>query len=252
MTKSEKIFNEISEEAKTDSNILAFWLDGSRGKELAKKHSDYDCTMIVKDRAIKKYHKKYDGLEKDDIDLVITTLSEFKKYASWESPDSWDRYNFAHQKVLVDKTKKVQKIINEKSKIPKHKIKGFITQSLDHYINQVFRSFKCYRDKQPLAAHLEGIESVPPLLDAIFALEGKVKPYYKYLRWELKEHSLKKLLWDYKVFLNKVQRITTRGDIKTQKEIFRQMEKIFSRAGYKSVFNGWQDNINWIKNFKKR
>ncbi len=40
-----------------------------------------------------------------------------------------------------------------------------------------------------IASRLEASEQIGALLNALFAIEGKVKPYYKYLEWELNTHK---------------------------------------------------------------
>lgn len=174
-----KLFNEILAATKSDPNIIGFFLDGSRGKGLITAYSDYDMVMVVKDSVKKEYKDKYGKLGRPDIEITVLTLDELKKDAAWDSPSVWNRYNYAHLKVQVDKTGEVQKIVNEKALIPKDKRDTLINNSLDHYINQVYRSIKCLRDGNKTAANFEAAESIPPLLDAIFALEYRVKPYYK-------------------------------------------------------------------------
>ena len=61
MNRTEMLFNQIVKDAHQDPNILAFWLDGSRGKGVITPYSDYDCTMLVKDEAFDDYREKYQG-----------------------------------------------------------------------------------------------------------------------------------------------------------------------------------------------
>jgi Streptomycin adenylyltransferase len=46
MNPTEMLFNQIVKDAQKDPNILAFWLNGSRGKGVITPYSDYDCTMM--------------------------------------------------------------------------------------------------------------------------------------------------------------------------------------------------------------
>lgn len=172
MTPSDR-FNELLIIARADPNILAFLLLGSRGKGLSTEHSDYDCTLIVKDEAVNAYRAQSEELNREGFDLSVTTLTEFAEYAAWGSATAWDRYNFAHTKALVDKLGIVQKMIDEKGAVPASERGPFIRRSLDHYINQVYRSLKCHRDGDMVASRLEAAEGINPLLDAIFArMEG--------------------------------------------------------------------------------
>lgn len=55
MKQTEILFDQIVQDAFNGPNILAFWLDGSRGKGVITRDSDYDCTMIVRDEVLDAY-----------------------------------------------------------------------------------------------------------------------------------------------------------------------------------------------------
>ena len=247
MDQTAELFQQILEAARKDANILAFWLDGSRGKGLITPTSDYDCTMIVTDEVFEEYRHIYKEVGTPGIELSVLTINAFKQYATWGSAEAWQRYNFAHLKALVDKTGKVQQLIEEKGTIPPAEVPKFITQSLDHYINQVYRSVKCARDGQHVGARLEAAEAINPLLDAVFAINCRLRPYFKYLEWELENYPLSKLSVDPKDFLNVLLEILTSADIKSQQSLFSKMETLFRAEGYGAVFDEWREKLTWIK-----
>jgi hypothetical protein len=243
MQDAEVQFREILETAERDPHILAFWLDGSRGKGIITSHSDYDCTMIVADNVLQEYRAKYENLGNPDVELRVFTFDEFKKYAAWGGPEAWDRYNFAYLKALMDKTGEAQKLIEEKATIPPAEVSKFIHRSLDHYINQVYRSLKCSRDGQFVGARLEAAEAINPLLDAIFALNGRLRPYPKYLEWELVKCPLSKWGVDKDEFLKLLLEILTSGSPRDQQNLLSRVEIVFRAEGYGSVFDAWGDNL---------
>jgi len=251
MNNKEKQFKDLFIECRRDPNILGLLLAGSRGKGMITRLSDYDAILFVRDHIAYKYKRKYKNYGGRDFDLSIMTLPEFKKYAAWGSPMAWDRYNFAHLKVTLDKTGKIQKMVAKKRTVPVGARKQFIAAALDHYINQVFRFVKNFRDGNKEAAYLEAAESIPPLLDALFALEGRVKPYHKYLRWELTNFPLRKLPWSTNKLINDLLKILKNPDFKTQQEILKKVEKLFRREGFGKVFDGWKGKDKWIMNYKQ-
>ena len=114
----------------------------------------------------------------------------FERHAAWGSAEAWDRYSYAHLKPIIDKTGRLQALIDAKGCVPEAQVRGFIGASLDYLINQLYRGLKCLRDGDPVASQLEAAEGVKPFLDAIFALhDGRLRPYYKYLAWELREET---------------------------------------------------------------
>src|SRR5215467_9447103 len=136
MDQTEAEFKKLLEAACADPNILAFWLDGSRGKGVITPFSDYDCTMLVKDEVLDEYRNKYEQLGNPRIDLGVSTFDQFRQYAALASPQAGHRYNFAHLKALVDKTGEAQKLIDEKGSVPSPEAREIIRRALDHYINQ--------------------------------------------------------------------------------------------------------------------
>jgi len=251
MKKIDNLFQELVKQVKKDPNVLGLILGGSRGKGLVTKVSDYDVNLVVKNNCMKKCEREYDRYDVKGIDLVVYSLSVFNKYAAWGSSEVWDRYDFFQAKVLVDKTNgKIKKIATEKGRIPKSKIKSVVVSSLGGYLNSVFRSLKSHRDKSKLAARLEAIESILYFISALFALDGRLKPYHKYLEWELKKHPIKKWSWGGIRTTNHLTRILEKGDVKTQLELLVIVEKTFRRYGYRQVFEDWKDELKWMKGFR--
>lgn len=235
-------------QAKEDENILGFILTASRGKGMVTELSDYDCAMIVKDEFVSQYRKEFNNYGLPDIELQVFSESEFGNYAGFGSSEAWNRYNFAHLEMLVDKTGgKLQQMVDEKGIIPSEKINEVVTFSLEAYVNLVYRSLKNNRDRNTVGARLDAVESIPYLLTAIFAIEGCERPYNKYLVWEFKNHPLKKIPWDTEKFINYLMSILENGDVEAQKQLLRDSESLFRQAGYGSVFDSWGEKLNWMK-----
>lgn len=231
-----------------DPNILAFWLGGSRGKGLATEHSDHDCLMIVADAALGDYRQRFQQVSQSDLDCIVMTLDQLRAYAEWGGPETWDRYSFAHVRVDIDKTGEVQALIDAKACVPAEARFGFIDASLDHYVNQLYRSLKNFRDGRPIAARLEAAEQVQPLLNALFALhDGRPRPFHKYLQWELETYPLDRLPWAPNVFLEKLLAILDSADPDLQREIFRKIETLFRAAGHDAIFDTWGVALPFIR-----
>jgi predicted nucleotidyltransferase len=140
MTKSiHEIFDQIKEESEKDSNILGLVLGGSRGKGFYKEYSDYDFLVVVKEDVLKEYKVKFEKYDKiKGIDCGVKSIKEFEEYAEIGTEFDWDRYNFAHVQAVIDKTNgEIQKIIDEKGKIPEKDWKEYTAGYLDGYINSV-------------------------------------------------------------------------------------------------------------------
>ncbi len=244
MEKSPKeLFEKIFEEAKKDENVIGFWLDGSRGKGIITENSDYDCKMVVKDEVEKEYKEEYKTEHNSGVDVGVMSISEFREYAKWGSDMAWDRYNFTRLKALVDKTGEIQKLIDEKGIIPPEKIRELIEFSMGCYLNRFYRSLKCFRDGNIAGARFEAAESVFVFLDALFAMEGRIKPYYKYLEFELKKYPLKESPFERGLLVGNLLKVLENGNLVLQKEIFKWTEKTFRANGYNRELDGWQGDF---------
>ena len=252
MKSDSEIFKGFVEEAKNDPNVIGFFLSGSRGKNRETKFSDYDIEVVVKDKVAESYKKIWEKKNKPPFGFSVFSISEFRKHAEIGSPFEWDRASYAHVKAIVDKTGEIQKLIDKKGKIPKDKIKKYVSGHLDGYINYVYRSLKCFRDGNPVGARLEASRSIHFCLEIIFGLEGRTTPYYKYLEWELEKHPLKKFPMKPKELIKTLLRILEDADIKTQQELFNIVEKTFRKENFAHVFDSWEaGSIKLIKTFKK-
>jgi len=250
MTSPSVNYEKIYEEAKKDPNIIGFFLGGSRGKELHTKHSDYDIYIIVKDDVDKKYKERYPKQKYKGVDLMVLSYSEFKKYASWGSSEAWDRYTFSHVKALIDKNCKIQELLDDKVTIPDKYLSKFIAGSLDAYINYLYRSLKCIRDGDIEAARLEAAFSIPAFLNVIFAIHsGRLRPYYKYLKWELKSFPLSKFPMKAEEIVKNLMNILDNADYKAQQKFLKTTEVSLRKEGFGKVFESWGKDFHWMKSF---
>lgn len=244
-------YERILKEAQENENIVGFILVGSRGKGFENEHSDFDAVMVVKDTEANFLRNKYEKTTLENVDLTVHSLSDFKKFAGWESPESWDRYNYAHVKILIDRTNgELEKIVCEKGHIPQNKLDKFIDWWIDGYINGVYRSVKCIRNKNLFGAHLEAANSMLDLLTLVFAMNGRHRPFLGYVEKELKTYPLKNLPWTSGEFVTKIKKVLETADLKTQQELLSGIEKISREMNHGHMFDGWKGKDKWTMNFK--
>ncbi len=244
-------YEKILDEAKNNSDIVGFILVGSRGKGFENEHSDYDAVMVVKDDVANVMHDKYEMQTLDDVDLSVHSLSDFKTFAAWETPESWDRYNYAHVKILVDKTGgELEKIVHEKGHIPQEKLDKFIDWWIDGYVNGVYRSVKCIRNGNLFGAHIEAANSMLDLLTLVFAMNGRHRPFLGYAEKELKAYPLERLPWSSGEFVAKMKKVLETADLKTQQELLSGIEKLSREMGHGKMFDGWEGKDKWTMTFQ--
>lgn len=238
-------------EAQENDDVVGFILVGSRGKGFENEHSDHDAVMIVKDEVAKAIHDQYEEKKTVDLDLTVHSLSDFKTFAAWETPESWDRYNYAHVKILVDKTGgELKKIVEEKGYIPQDKLDKFIDWWIDGYVNGVYRSVKCIRNGNAFGAHLEASNSMLDLLTLVFAMNGRHRPFLGYVEKELTKYPLEYLPWTAEDFVRKINLVLENANLETQQELLKGIEKMSRETGHGHMFDGWEGKDKWTMEFK--
>jgi hypothetical protein len=243
MNELEEKYQLVLEESKNNKDVLGLFLGGSRGKsdEFLTKDSDMDVYVILSDNTTDELKEKLKVYGDSWFEIRVLTLSEFTRYAEFGSDKDWDRYNFSHNKAIVDKTGEIQKLMDEKGTLPENIRGELIEESIDAYLNQVYRSAKYWRDGKNLSAYIDATESLPFLMTALYALESRLKPYNKYFEWELKNHPLKLLPWKVDEFISDYKHILETGDIKTQQKIFKEVKKLFINQGFGDIFEEWKE-----------
>jgi hypothetical protein len=95
--------------------------------------------------------------------------------------------------------------------------------------------------------HLDAAEAAPHALEALFALHRRVRPYNKYLRWELERQPLGEPRWDASRLLPVLRRILADGDPPTQRSLFTDIEETARRAGHDRVLDSWGTDLELLR-----
>jgi hypothetical protein len=112
--------------------------------------------------------------------------------------------------------------------------------SLPAYTNAVYRSLKSIQDGRGVEALLDAAESVNYLLTALFSIHGRVRPYNKYLRWELERHPIGGLPWTPDELLGEIEDVVTTACPETQRALFSRLEALSRERGFGSAFEEWR------------
>jgi len=116
---------------------------------------------------------------------------------------------------------------------------------LDAYANSLYRSVKNDRDGYALAARLDAADSIRFLLELLFAVDRRPRPYNKYLAWELARYPLPG--WDTGTLLDVVDRIGRTGDVDLQRRLFARVEAAARQAGHGDVLDAWGEGLHLMR-----
>lgn len=246
MTAADSAFEHLLAVAQADPRVVGLVLGGSRGKDVSyvTEHSDYDAYLIVDDAsALDEYAARFPTSHGDPVEAILVTLDSFRDHALPGSGSEWNAYTFVHVTPLLDKLDgEIANIVAEKACRNPASAAG----PLDGYINMYYRAAKNHRDGLQREARLDAAESIPWFLDFLFTACGRVRPYNKWLPWELTNYPLPHP-WSAGETLRRLEAILATGDLREQQAPFRDAERFGRELGFDEVIDSWQPDVSWLR-----
>lgn len=231
-------YDAFVELATADPAVVGLVLKGSRAHEgMTTEHSDHDLYVVLEVGATTAL-TRFVGHRTPELDLVILSLDEFRAAGM----PGFERYALARAQVVLDRLDgDIAQILATKARLDADEAFREAGEWLDAYANSLYRSVKNDRDGHGLAARLDAADSIRFLLELLFALDRRPRPYNKYLEWELARFPLPG--WDTGLLLDAADRISSVGDVSTQRRLFAQVEAAARRAGHSAVLDAWGEDL---------
>lgn len=235
-------YDAFVELATADPAVVGLVLKGSRAHEgMTTEHSDHDLYVVLAEGAATAL-TRFAGHRTPELDLVVLTLDEFRAAGM----PGFERYALARARVVLGRLDGgIARILSAKARLDADEAGREAAAYLDAYANSLYRSVKNDRDGQALAARLDAADSVRYLLDLLFTLDRRPRPYNKYLEWELTRYPLPD--WNTATLLAAVQHITATGDVSAQRRLFAQAETVARRAGHGPVLDAWGEDLRLMR-----
>ncbi|MEV6304803.1 nucleotidyltransferase domain-containing protein [Actinoplanes sp. NPDC051861] len=220
----------VVERATADPAVLGLVLTGSHARGLAGPHSDLDVTLVVDSQDQPWQHR----VRSADLDETVCTVA-----ALTDTSVRWVRYGFRGAQVLLDRLDgHIAELVRRQATLTASEAVSDAREYLDAYVNQLYRAVKSRRDGFPDVARLDLIESVPWLLETVFALHGRLRPYNKYLPWELSTHPLPGE-WNTLLAPAALPNAALR--------LFPAVEDLARSLGHGDLLDSWGDDITLIR-----
>jgi hypothetical protein len=221
------VLDALLAEAREDENVVGLLVHGSRGRGLhVHEGSDWDVIVVVRERT-GRYDSEERGGELEASE--VTSLADLPKWmlpaVTWTTP-------------ALDKTGAVAAQLAEVTKVDP----ATAAEPLDGYVNSYYRSAKNAHAGLELATLLDAQESISYYLDFLFAAHGRVRPYNKWLEWELEHHPL-----PVELDLGRLERIARTGDLEDQQSLFRETERLARGLGHGATIDGWEPDVAWLR-----
>jgi hypothetical protein len=220
------VLDALLAQARDDENVMGIVVHGSRGRGVhVHEGSDWDVIVVVHEA-----DGRYDSERGGELEAFeVTSLDQLPRWmlpaVTWTTP-------------TLDKTGELAAQLAEITTVDP----ATATGPLDGYVNSYYRSAKNARAGLELAALLDAQESIPHYLEFVYAAHGRVRPYNKWLEWELHEHPL-----PIRVDLTRLERITKTGDLDEQRALFRDAEALAREHGHGATIDGWEPDVAWLR-----
>jgi Nucleotidyltransferase domain len=207
--------------ASNDSTILGLVLSGSAARGMATERSDVDV-YVIRDDDVGRETSRSSAI--DEIYWSVADLEQVDRHGTggW-----YFRWSFAYAQVLRDLTDgRITDAVRLQATVDDDEQRWVLIDQdrLDGYVNFAYRALKSHRDGRPLETRLDAGESVSWLLNVMFTLAGRLRPYNKYLPWELRTHPLGVPEWSAKAFLPELERILA-GDADAIRRTFAVVDR---------------------------
>jgi nucleotidyltransferase-like protein len=228
-------FDELLEVARSREEVVGLYVFGSRGRDfMVDERSDWDvCVVLADAEARDAFDLEFPYSHGAQVEIVSATLDGLRTISSEHG-----RYAAAHADVVLDKTGgELTRVVAGLESLPSGRRDAIVREALDDYVNQTYRSLR-------YGTRLDAVEAIPNALRTIFALEDRVRPYNKYLEWELRHHPLEG--WTADELLPLLDRVLT-GEPEAQHDLFNRIEPAAREAGFGDVVDGWEPDVAWLR-----
>lgn len=235
-------FDRLMQGATDDPGVVGVVVGGSRGKRLGTPHSDWDVYVVVRSEGDLRRVSNELRIGSREIDLCgVFTVEQFEAHASVGDDSEWNRYNFAHLNLPLDRTPGglLQRLCDEKEWLPDTVARHRAAGALDAYLNSYHRALKNDRDGNHVAARLDAAEAVPRLVEFVFTAERRARPYNKFLAWELTVHPLDREWWPTSDVTSLLLDIIATGSLPSLAAAFRTVEAEARGLGFGHIVDAW-------------
>jgi predicted nucleotidyltransferase len=241
-------YEELVAVARDDVGVLGLVLTGSRAHgAFVTDESDWDVRLVVRDDDLDQYRSRYGTPHGSRVEVFVLTLADLAAVGRPGSHVSWDRPSYVYAQIVLDTDGRVAEIVEGLRSLSAEHARSVAADRLDGYVNSYFRSAKSHRLGLELEALLDAAESIPPLLDFLFAVHERVRPFNKHLRAELERRPLGGELWAADALFPRLEAILATGELTEQQQLFRDVEQLARERGHGDVIDGWEPDVAWLR-----
>jgi hypothetical protein len=200
--------------------------------------SDYDVLVIVDGDP-----ERWRTAHGSSVETWPMSLEQFRGHGLPGDAHAWNRPAFLGTEVLLDCLDgEILRLVERKRLLEPEEAGSLAADSLDGYMNSMYRSLRNLEAGRNLEGRLDALESLGPLLTAVFAFEGRVRPFNKWLRHDLRVQPLA-----FGDLADLVEGIAADPTLNIQRAAFRRVEPAARVAGHGDVVDSWEPDLAWLR-----
>jgi predicted nucleotidyltransferase len=238
-------YGRVLARARVDPAVVGVVVFGSRAAgAYADDRSDVDAFVIVDgaDDEARRWQTSHGSV----VELWAMTLDQFRAHALPGDAAAWNRPALIRARVDLDKLDgEIGRIVDRKRRLDPEEAASMAKGALDDAINGIYRALRNAEGGRRLASRLDAIEAIGPVIATAFALEGRVRPWNKWLEFELAAEPLvDPELTSLVDLVDAVVRDPAPGSLRA---LFRPLEQAARRAGHGGVVDAWEPDLAWLR-----
>jgi hypothetical protein len=233
-------------EASADPDVIGLVLTGSRAIGATGPDSDYDVVFVVTDEALAQYTKtEVTPPRGTTVIPPISTKDIWHEAASslqFDGVEPWMRPTWAEACILYDRTGETEPIFAPFRRMTEEQARVAVAGWYDDYLNGFFRSLKCWRRGNQLGGRMEAAQTADILMNLLFALESRWRPYSSRLIFHL--HHLAGQGWRPAELQEILLDLISTGDPTRQQILMRRVAALLCARGFDHVYDDWGGQID--------
>lgn len=243
---TDPVIQALIAEATAAPDVLGLVLSGSRAIGATGPDSDYDVAFVVTDEAMARYEEtKTFPARGSTLPPSVSRKdmwNEAPRSLQLETVVTWMLPTWAEARILYDRTGELERIFAPLRFMSTERAKRAVAGFYDDYLNGFYRSLKCWRRGNTLGGRLEAAESTNSLLNLLFALEQRWRPYSSRLIFHL--HHLAGQGWQQGELDAFLLDLIGTGNPTSQQALMRRVVPLLRERGYDHVYDDWEGQID--------
>ena len=238
-------YAELLERARADPAVVGVVVFGSRAAgPYARDDSDVDVFVIVD--GVADSTATWQTPHGSPVEVWAMTLDAFRTHALPGDDAAWNRPALIRARVDLDTLDgEIGRIVDRKRRLAPDEAGAIVDAALDDTINSMYRALRDLEGGRDLGGRLDALESIGSLLTTAFALEGRVRPFNKWLAFELELEPLRTPAFG--DLLARVDALAADPTTDRIRDAFRMLEGPARAAGHGAVVDGWEPDVAWLR-----